>query len=41
MDTILMLTGITKLEDLSRFAFKPTHVLRDLDQIRAVTSAFD
>jgi len=28
MDTILVLSGIAKLEDLAKFAFKPTYILK-------------
>jgi len=38
MDTILVLTGITKQEDLVNFSFRPTHVLKDLNQIRSIVS---
>lgn len=41
MDTVLVLTGITKQEDIPKFAFRPTHVLNGLGDILTLLSVRD
>ena len=36
MDTILVLSGIAKLEDLSQFSFRPTYVLKGIFEIQNI-----
>ena len=35
LDTILVLTGVTRREDVARFPFQPTHVLESVAEILA------
>ena len=41
MDTILMLTGINKVEDLSDFAFRPTYVIKDMHELLSIVSVVE
>jgi len=36
MDTILVLSGICKLEDLNKFSFRPTHILKGVFEIQNI-----
>ena len=38
MDTALVLSGITKIEDLGRFAYRPTYVLKSLAEVQNVVN---
>jgi NagD protein len=33
LDTILVLTGVTRREDVARFPYQPTHILESVDDI--------
>ena len=38
MDTVLVLTGICKQEDLPKYAFRPTHVMKSLGDILSLVN---
>jgi NagD protein len=33
LETILVLTGVTRLEDIDRFPYRPTHILPSVAEI--------
>jgi len=41
MDTVLVLSGITKQEDLPKYAFRPTHVFKGLGDILTLLNVKD
>ena len=33
VDTVLVLSGVTSMEDIDRYAYRPAHVMRGLDEL--------
>ena len=38
MDTVLLLSGVTKSADVEQFCYRPTHILRGLDEVMQIVN---